>query len=179
MTTQSPAPHEVLIQMRIPRVLADEVRTRAQLTGTPVNQWVRELIQRNLAQPELPAWSIAADQVGKDTALVRNFETGTISPHYLFVVREFAGDHLCVEVKGGPSQGKPPTEALTLRAFRARYENIRREPIFIRGSGFWSVHHIIGLGSELPFLLVLSFISDVPFDAHGVAPPPTTRRRRA
>jgi len=155
---------EVLVQVRVPVQLADRIKDRAHQTGMATSHWVRDAIVRLLDAPELRAWSIEASEVGKDTPALRNLEFGRKNPHYFLVVRDFAGDGLCVEVRGGPAQGRPATEPLSHDVFRAVYgRSLRGQHLFIRGAGFWVVEHVFDV-TDRPLVAFLRFEQDPPFD---------------
>lgn len=167
MAQQSIEPNDVLVQIRVPPALAERIRYRAQQSGMAASHWVREVLVRTLDAPELRAWSVGAKDVGHETPVLRNWEFGRTNPHYLFVVRDFAGDRLCVEVRGGPGQGRPATEPLTLDSFRAIYgESLSGQHVYIRGAGFWLVERVFDV-PDRPFVAFLKFEDEPPFDTRG------------
>jgi hypothetical protein len=167
MPSPSDVEKEILIQVRVPVVVADKIRARAQQTGMATSHWVRDVVVRALEAPELPAWSIDEEDVGKDSPVLRNWEFGRTNPHYLLIVRDFAGDRLCAEIRGGPAQGRPATEPLSLDSFRAIYrDSIRGRHLYIRGGGFWWVERVFDVANR-PLVAFLKFEADPPFDAQG------------
>ncbi|MFP2960568.1 hypothetical protein ACLEPN_22790 [Myxococcus sp. 1LA] len=158
---------EVLIQIRVPRTFAEAIRMRTQQTGMAVSHWVRDLIHRTLSQPELLAWIVSQDEVGKDSDWIRTLEFGDMNPHYLLVVRHFGGDLLGVEMRKGPGQGRPATEPLSLTSLRAMSHSlIRKATLYIRGSGFWSIEQIFDVANQ-PGLFFLKFVEAPPFAEVG------------
>jgi hypothetical protein len=181
MDEKSSPQDEVLIQVRVPRAFAEAIRVRTQQTGMAVSHWVRDLIARTLSQPELLAWCIDREDMGKDTPWLRDMEYGNKHPHYLLVVRNFAGELLWVEMRKGPGQGEPATETLSLATLRAiSGRDFRKQILYVRGSGYWSIEHVFDVANQ-PGVFFLKFAGDPPFggaDSERVQRP-SNRKTRA
>src|SRR6266581_3348285 len=110
MVKLSPPSLDVLIQFRLPRALADRLRVRAAEVGAPLTQWIREVLVRELSPRELSGWLIDAPGKSDDPQWL-TWERGQTNPHCYLVVEGWAGDsQLSARVRGGPAQGKAPTE---------------------------------------------------------------------
>lgn len=147
---------EVLIQFRVPRPIAEQIRQRAAEIGAPVTQWIREAIARDLAKPELSAWFVDDSEL-RDNARLRTFEHGSMNPHLQLVVLNWAGNFLGVNARGGPAQGRPPTSLLSLSDLKAIFgRDVLADRVYVRGSGLWRVAHAFDV-SKQPAHLQLEF----------------------
>lgn len=150
---------EVLVQVRLPKSLADAAKLRAAQMGLPLSHWVRRLLQQEIETQTLEAWSFdPGDKPEHRQRLLADAEAGNMRPPYLLAIKTFDGHRLTAQVYGALSGNLPHVGPLSTQGLQQydtfRDEHWKRRLIYTKPTTYWRIDSIIQF-KDAPALVAL------------------------
>lgn len=150
---------DILVQVRLPKHLADAAKIRAAQMGLPLAHWVRRLLQQEIETQTLEAWSIDPNDKPEHTKnFIAEADAGNTRPPYLLAIKSFDGHRLTAQVYGTLSGNLPHVGPLRMDGLQQygtfRDEAWKQRLLYTKPATFWRIDSILQF-KDAPALLGL------------------------